>query len=66
MPKLNREQLFSFIVPLPSLPEQQRIAARLNEQMEAATALRTGLEAQLAEIDALPTALLRRAFSGAL
>ena len=38
---------------------------QLNEQMKAA-ALRNSLESQLHEIDALPAALLRRAFSGAL
>jgi hypothetical protein len=66
MKKITRKQILSLIVPLPSLSEQRRISARLNEQMGAATALRKCLEAQLAEIDALPNALLCRAFSGAL
>jgi type I restriction enzyme S subunit len=53
-------------IPLPPLPEQKRIAARLNEQIAAAARLRVNLEAQLAEIEALPAALLRKAFSGGL
>jgi type I site-specific restriction endonuclease len=43
---------------LPPLPEQKRIAAILNEQMAA--------EEEFATINALPAALLRRAFAGAL
>jgi len=66
LPRVRSEEVADVKVPLPPLLEQRRIAAMLNEQMEAATALRKGLEAQLAEIDALPAALLRRAFSGAL
>ena len=66
LPRVRSEDVAGVKVPLPPLPEQRRIAARLNEQMKAAAALRQSLEAQLAEIDALPTALLRRAFSGAL
>jgi type I restriction enzyme S subunit len=52
--------------PLPSLPEQKRIATLLNLQMESAGKLREVLESQLAELDALPAALLRKAFSGEL
>lgn len=40
--------------------------ARLSEQMAAAEKIRRALEAQLAAINALPAALLRRAFSGEL
>jgi type I restriction enzyme S subunit len=64
MPKLNREQLFAWEAPIPPLAEQKRIAATLGEQMAAAEKTRTDLEEQLARINALPAALLRRAFSG--
>jgi type I restriction enzyme S subunit len=53
-------------IPLPPLGCQRRIVARLSEQMAAAGSARGGLEEQLAAINALPTALLRRAFSGDL
>lgn len=50
----------------PSIGEQRRIAARLAEQMTATEQTRKAIEAQLAEINALPASLLRRAFSGTL
>lgn len=46
--------------------EQQRIVALLSEQMAAAEHTRKALEQQLDTINKLPTALLRRAFSGEL
>ena len=51
-------------IPLPPLPEQQRIAAILNEQMSAVEKARAAAEEELKTINALPAALLRRAFSG--
>jgi type I restriction enzyme S subunit len=61
---VNNEKLLSLKIPFPPLAEQKRIAAILNEQMEAAEKLRARLESQLNEIDRLPQALLRMAFSG--
>lgn len=66
MPKLNREQLFAWNVPVPPMQEQQRIVARLADQMAAAEKTRKVLEEQLTTINALPAALLRRAFSANL
>jgi len=56
--------LINLQIPLPPLAEQKRIAEMLNGQMAAVEKLRTGLEAQMKEIEALPAALLRRAFNG--
>jgi restriction endonuclease S subunit len=53
-------------IPVPSLTEQQRIVARLSEQIVVAETARKALEAQLAAINTLPAALLRRALSGEL
>jgi type I restriction enzyme S subunit len=53
-------------IPLPPLPEQKRIAAILNEQMAAVERARKAAEDDLAAINALPAALLRRAFAGEL
>lgn len=51
-------------IPLPPLVEQQRIAAVLREQMAAVEKARAAAEEELNTINALPAALLRRAFSG--
>jgi len=45
--EISKTQLENFIIPLPSLPEQKRIAAILNEQMVAVDKARTAAEAQL-------------------
>jgi type I restriction enzyme S subunit len=60
------DDLESLEIPLPQLPEQKRIAAILKDHMAAVERARAAAEAQLAEINALPAALLRRAFSGEL
>ena len=53
-------------IPLPSLEQQRRIAAKLAEASHTTKALRYGLEEQLSALDAVPAALLRRAFEGGL
>ena len=63
---LTREFVESLHIPLPPLPEQKRIAAILNEQMAAVERARKAAEEELAAINALPAALLRRAFAGEL
>lgn len=63
---VNRSDLATILIPLPSLAEQKRIVAILNEQMAATQKLTNALETQLNEITALPAAFLRQAFSGAL
>ncbi len=66
MPKLNREQLFAWEASVPPLNEQRQVVATLQHQMDAAQETSTKLEGQLAAINQLPAALLRRAFSGEL
>ncbi|RPH51517.1 MAG: restriction endonuclease subunit S [Desulfobacteraceae bacterium] len=51
-------------IPLPPMPEQKRIAALLYKQMVAVEKARAAAEAELETINALPSALLRRAFNG--
>jgi type I restriction enzyme S subunit len=63
---INASTMHRMSIPLPSLPEQQRIAAMLNEQMASAERARKAIEEELDAINKLPAALLRRAFSGAL
>ena len=61
---INRDDLESFPIPLPSLPEQQRIAAILQEQMAAVEKAQAAARDRLEAIDAMPSALLRKAFAG--
>jgi hypothetical protein len=63
---VNRSDLDSFEIPLPLLPEQQRIAGVLREQIETVEKTRAAAQEELNTINALPAALLRRAFAGEL
>jgi type I restriction enzyme S subunit len=56
--------LESLEIPLPPLDEQRRIAGVLREQMAAVEKARAAAEEESATINALPAALLRRAFNG--
>ena len=51
-------------VLIPEVAKQKQIATRLFEQITYTERLRTDLEIQIVEINALPAALLRRAFRG--
>lgn len=57
-------QLKEIPVPLPPLDEQRRIARVLCEQIAAVEKARAAAEEELQTINALPAALLRRAFNG--
>ena len=63
---ISRRDLEGLELPIPSLAEQKRIAAILNEQMAAVERARKAAEAKLDAINALPSALLREAFGGTL
>jgi len=58
--------LKSLEIPLPPLDEQRRIAGVLREQMAAVEKARAASEEELQTINALPAALLCRAFNGEL
>jgi len=66
MPRIDIDELFKLAIPLPSLPEQKRIAAELGEKIGSAEKLKATIEKQLEAIKALPQAILRKAFSGEL
>jgi type I restriction enzyme S subunit len=61
-PQITRTSLSGIKIPLPPLSEQKRIAAILNEQMEAVEKARKATEAQLEAAKALPAAYLRAVF----
>jgi len=62
MPRADMDELFKLPVPLPPLPEQKRIAARIQELMAEVEHARTACEAQLEAAKALPQAYLRQVF----
>lgn len=62
MPRANMDSLLTLEIPLPPLPEQQRIAAILREQMAAVDTARAAAEARLEAANALPAAFLRQVF----
>lgn len=65
-PRLTLGILRDITIGLPSISEQQRMASTAWSQIAAAGQAHKALEQQLAAINALPTVLLRRAFSGEL
>ncbi len=64
--KLETSKLLAVEVPLPPMGVQHRVAESLAHHLAAANAAAACSQAQLAAIDALPHALLRRAFAGQL
>jgi type I restriction enzyme S subunit len=54
------------ILPIPPLDDQERIAAELSGQMASVENARMAAQEELNTINALPAALLRRAFAGEL
>jgi type I restriction enzyme S subunit len=64
--EVSKSTMQDFPIPLPPLDEQRRIVTILNEQMAAVDKARAAAEDKLAAINALPAALLRRAFDGEL
>ena len=62
---VTKGEVESLEIPLPSVPEQQRIAAILNEQMAAVERARAAAEARLEAAKGLPAACLRGLFNSA-
>jgi type I restriction enzyme S subunit len=58
--------LAKFEVPLPSLTEQQQIAKKVSQQIQAGDQTKAILQDQLDTNNKLPAALLRQAFTGKL
>jgi type I restriction enzyme S subunit len=61
---VKADKLLNLDFSLPPLSGQRRIAAVLREEMAAVEQARAAVEEELQTINALPAALLRRAFSG--
>jgi len=60
--EISKTQLENFIIPIPPIEEQRRIAGVLREQMEALEKARTAAQVRLEAVKALPAAFLRQVF----
>jgi len=66
MPRADMDNILSLGVPLPPLVEQKRIATFLNDKLPSVGKVSAAVQSQLIEINALTSALLRKAFNGEL
>ena len=65
-PNLSTEQIKGFVLPLPSVDEQERIVEALETLSEETQRLARLYEQKLAALEALKKSLLHQAFTGAL
>ncbi len=61
---LTKAMIQDFIISIPPIEEQKKIAEKLNEQMQEVEKLKKTLTEQLEAIKKMPSALLRKAFAG--
>jgi type I restriction enzyme S subunit len=66
IPHLDLESMFKLSIPLPPLPEQQRIVRLLDEAFEGMATAETLAEQKLAMLKQLKASLLAQAFAGEL
>ena len=62
--EISKGQVETFGIPLPPLPEQKRIATRIQESLQEVKHARTACEKQLEAAKAIPAAYLRQVFEG--
>lgn len=62
VPKLNQEKMRAIVVPMPSLPEQERIAARLDAISEKVKALQANYDQTITLCNDLKQSLLKSIF----
>lgn len=65
-PNISSSEIENFEISIPSLSEQNRIAKELKEKMFQVQNLQSTIRNQQSTIDALPQAILRKAFRGDL
>lgn len=66
MPKVNRDHLFAYEFPAPSIPQQEEIAARLDALADETQRLEVVQQRKLTALDELKKSLLHQAFTGQL
>ena len=59
--EVSKAKLSNFAIPVPPLDEQRRIVAILNERLAAARKMQSAARDGLDAVEAMPSALLRRA-----
>jgi type I restriction enzyme S subunit len=64
MPRANMDAVLDFEIPLPPLPEQQRIVTCLDQVSSNTRRLETDYQKKLDALDALKKSLLHQAFTG--
>lgn len=65
LPRIRTDEVAGVEIEFPPLPEQRRISEQINEYFQDMQKLRDSLSDKLADIEKLPAALLREAFTGA-
>jgi len=65
-PNINAQLLGTLDIPLPPLGEQKRIASELDDKIAGVKLAEASIQQELDTIEAMPSALLRKAFSGGL
>ena len=63
---LKVSDLIEFDIPLPPLEEQKRIASELDDKLAGVKLAEASIQQELDTIEAMPAALLRKAFKGEL
>jgi len=63
---MDKKEFLNQMIPIPPISTQRRIASYLKEKMAYVEKLRKSIEKQLEAINALPQAILRKAFRGEL
>lgn len=66
MPKVNRDHLFAYAFPLPSLKLQREVSAKIDEVMGYCEESASNYRAKLTDLDDLRQSLLQKAFAGEL
>lgn len=66
MPKVNRDHLFAYKFPAPSISQQEEIAAKLDALADELLRLEVVLQRKLTTLDELKKSLLHHAFTGQL
>lgn len=64
VPGLSRDAVYALRLTIPPLAEQERIAARLTNELELVERARAAAAQRLAAAEALPASLLREVFEG--
>ena len=66
MPRANMNKVLEFDISIPSIMEQQKIVAQLDELQEQTKKLEQIYEQKIKDLDELKQSILQKAFNGEL